>query len=217
MLSALGFLWNEYRHPSPFINVRMLKANPSLLGVYGHFVLFSVVFYCGIYGLPQWLEVSRGFTPAEVGLLIFPLAMMGGVVTPAVSWLIRRRGVRFTLVLSGSLLFIGCAAIYLFGEGVPTWFIVLVCAVLGLPNAMTNLGLQTRMYWAVSDGLGVAAGLYQTARYVGGIFSTSVLGIVFAAGVDTGALHAMVSVMLVLAAVIVVLSSLRSKADERMQ
>jgi hypothetical protein len=62
--------------------------------------------------------------------------------------------------------------------------------VLGIPIGFNNLGLQTALYGASDpERTGAAAGIFQTSRFIGAVLATSLLGIVFADGVDTAALH----------------------------
>ena len=68
--------------------------------------------------------------------------------------------------------------------------VVAVVAVLGLPNGLMNLGLQALLFTAATgEEMGAASGLFQTCRYVGAVLSTSLLGVVFAGGVTSSALH----------------------------
>jgi sugar phosphate permease len=89
----------------------------------------------------------------------------------------------------------------------PVTAILAVGAVLGLPNAFNNLGLQAALYEATpADHMGAAGGLFQTARYVGAILSTSVLGLVFSTTVTSGGLHLIAVVLAVISGLLLVAS-----------
>lgn len=212
------FLWWERRVAEPFVDVRLLLARPALLGTYGQFVVFNVVFYSAFYGLPEWLESSRGLPAAESGFLVLPLAGVGAVATVLASRVITRIGVGRTLLIGFAVLVLGCAGVFALSGATPFVVVVLVGGLLGVPYGLNNLGLQARMYeLAPPESSGVAAGLFQTARYVGAILSTSVLGVVFATTIDDTRLHEIASVMVVLALGLAVagLFGLRTRASTR--
>lgn len=201
VVGAALFLWWERRTGEPFVDVRLLVARPALLGTYAQFVVFNLVFYSAFYGLPEWLESSRGFPAGESGLLVLPLAGVGAVVTVLASRVITRIGVGRTLLVGFAVLVLGCAGVLALSGTTPLAVVVLVGGLLGIPYGLNNLGLQARMYaLAPPESSGVAAGLFQTSRYVGAILSTSVLGVVFASSIDDARLHQVGWVMVVLAA-----------------
>ena len=205
VVGATLFLWWERRTGEPFVDVRLLVARPALLGTYVQFVVFNLVFYSAFYGLPEWLESSRGFPAGESGLLVLPLAGVGAVVTVLASRVITRIGVGRTLLVGFAVLVLGCAGVLALSGTTPLAVVVLVGGLLGIPYGLNNLGLQARMYaLAPPESSGVAAGLFQTSRYVGAILSTSVLGVVFATSIDDARLHEVGWVMVVLAAGLVV-------------
>ncbi|GAA3927915.1 MFS transporter [Microbacterium soli] len=212
-IAAAAFLWRELRAPSPFLDVRMLTRNRPLMGVYVQFAVFNFAYYGAFYGVPQWLEVVRGQTPALVGLFMLPLAAIGAIATPLASRLIRRFGTGRMLILGASLLVAGSAALLLFDDASPLWVVVAALAMLGLPYALCNLALQLRMNGsAPKEAAGIAAGLFQTSRYLGAILSTSMLGLAFAHGIGSAELHGTAVTMAVLGLGLVGLN-LRRRSD----
>jgi predicted MFS family arabinose efflux permease len=102
-------------------------------------------------------------------------------------------------------LVIGSALLFVLGDGTPVAGIVGVAAVLGLPNGLNNMGLQAALYTAAPpEATGMAGGLFQTARYIGAILSTAVLGLVFADNLSSAGLHRVAIVSVVLAVLLVV-------------
>lgn len=203
---AAGLLvaW-ERRVDAPFLDVRMLAGNRALLTIYAQFAAINVAFYGAFYALPLWFEQERGMPPRMAGLLLLPVAGLGLVATPVAVRLIARTGPRLTMIVGTVTLTAGSLLLFGFGSGTPVWMIVFACAVLGLPNGFTNLGLQASLFAATPpEGTGAAAGLFQTARYLGAILSTSLLGVVFASSVSTAGLRTVATVMVVLSAMLVV-------------
>jgi MFS family permease len=178
------------RLADPFLDVRMLAANRGLLAVCVQYLLVNVVAFGVFFSLPLWLEAARGFSSGMTGLLVAPLAGVAVVGTPVAVRIVGRAGVRAALVVGALAMVAGTLLMLTFGPTTPILAIVAVAVVLGVPIGFNNLGLQSALY-AVSDPArtGAAAGLFQTCRFIGAVLATSLLGIVFADGVDSEALH----------------------------
>jgi predicted MFS family arabinose efflux permease len=210
--AALLLVAWERRRADPFLDVRLLAANRRLLAVYAQYAAVNVAFFGVFFSVPLWLERVRGFSPGGAGLLILPLAGIGVISTPLAARLVARRGTRPALVIGSLALLAGTLLMLALGPDASLVVVVLVAAVLGVPNGFNNLGLQSALYAAAEpERIGAAAGLFQTFRYVGAVLSTSLIGIVFAHGVDTAGLHELALVLTGIG-VLVLLASVRRGA-----
>lgn len=202
-LAGAILVWHERRAATPLLDIRMLAANRTLLGVLGQFALVNTVFYAVFFGLPLWLEQARGYPPGVVGLLLSPVAVAGIVVTPLAAAIINRAGVREVLVPGSVALIVGSLLLLVLTAGSPLPVLVLVGLVLGIPNGFNNLGMQAALYAAApAEQTGAAAGLLQTARYTGAVLSTSLIGIVYGAAASTRGLHVLASAIAALSVVL---------------
>lgn len=198
-------VWWELRVDKPFLDVRGLTRTPALTGVFGQQAAIQLVFYSIFYGLPMWLEQVRGYPTEQAGLLMLPVAALGVLVTPVAARLVSRFGPRLPLVLGSIGLLAGTALLFALGDGTPALGILGVAAMLGLPNGLNNMGLQAALYAAAPpEATGTAGGLFQTARYVGAILSTALLGLIFADHLSSAGLHRVAAAGIVLAALLVV-------------
>lgn len=206
--AAAGLLvWYERRRVKPFLDVRMLAASPRLVGVFAQFAGVSTVFYAVYFSLPIWFEQARGFSADQAGLLLLPVAGLGVAVTPVAATLISRAGPRPALVTGAMALTVGTLLMALFDQRTPLVTLIAVGAVLGVPNAFNNLGLQAALYEAARpEQTGAAGGLFQTFRYVGAILSTSLIGLVFGSHVTSPGLHQIALGIAALSAILVVAS-----------
>jgi hypothetical protein len=83
-------------------------------------------------------------------------------------------------------------------------------AVFGIPNGMNPVSEQaTLAMHAHVKYMGVASGLLRTAGYIGAMLASSLIAIAFAGGAHDSALHAMATVLIALAIVLVLVSGLR--------
>jgi len=81
--------------------------------------------------------------------------------------------------------------------------------VLGVPNAFNNLGLQAALYAVTPpERISWAGGQFQTFRYVGATMAAAVLGSVFKTGATTTGLHGIAAVLALVAAVLLVASTI---------
>lgn len=212
-LLALLLALRELRAPTPFFDVRMLAANPVLIGVFLQFAAVTFVFYTIFFGMPIWLEEVRGFDARAAGLLILPVTGLGVIATPVAAALITRRGSRLALLIGSTLLVAGSALLLTFGPSTPVLGLLGVGIVLGVPNGFNNMGLQSALYEAAPPArLSWAGGQFQTFRYVGAILSATLLAAVFRERATTDGLHSMAILMVVVSAGLVVASALTRPA-----
>lgn len=194
--AAILLVWREQRVGAPFLDVRLLAANRSLVGVYVQFAAVNLVFYSVFFGLPLWLEETRRLAPETSGLILLPVAGVGVLATPVAGRVIARSGPRPALVAGSSLLLGGSLLLLFFGASTPLTVLLLVGAVLGVPNGFNNLGLQAILYKAAPAAqIGAAGGLFQTFRYLGATLSTVTIGLVFGRGATSEGLHTLALVI----------------------
>jgi len=194
---AILLLWWELRVPQPFVDVRMLWANRPLSRTYARVAVTYIVFYTIFYGVPQWLEQGRLLSSAEAGLVVLPIAGMGIIAT-----VIATRRPRLPLLVIGSAgLLVGSLALLLIGGSTPVALLVLVSAVLGLPNGFNSLGNQTAMYAAApAEQVGTASGLYRTSQYIGANLAAALVGVGLGDHATDGGLHLLAAVISVISA-----------------
>lgn len=210
LLGGVALVVNDRRREDPFLDVRMLAGNRALLGVCAQYLLVNMVAFGVFFALPLWLEAARGLSSGATGLLVAPLAGVAILGTPVAVRIVGRAGVRPALIAGACAMVAGTLLLLTLSSDAPLWAIVPVAVVLGIPIGFNNLGLQSALY-AVSDPArtGAAAGIFQTSRFIGAVLATSLLGIVFADGVDDAGLH-QIALILAGVSVIVLLASLRA-------
>lgn len=207
LLAAVALYVNDRRRDDPFLDVRMLTANRALLAVCIQYLLVNVVAFGVFFSLPLWLEAARGFSSGATGLLVAPLAGVAVLATPLAARIVSRSGERPALLVGACAMVAGTLLLLTFSDSTPIWAIVPVAVVLGIPIGFNNLGLQSALYGASDpERTGAAAGLFQTCRFIGAVLSTSLLGIVFADGVDSTGLHEIALILAGVSGLVLLLS-----------
>lgn len=206
--------WREMRARQPFIDVRLLRRHPQLVHVLAQFLGVNAVFYCLYYGLPMWMEASRGYTSDRAGLMMLPGALVGLVTTPLAAWLINRIGARRVVAIGMVLMVASSAQLWLLRDTSSVQLVLVTSLMYGLPNSFNNMGLQTLLYLAApATHTGVAAGMYQSCRYLGAVVSSILIAVIAGTRLTTSGLHHVAVVMVGLAVVLVVASLLGGPAS----
>jgi MFS family permease len=201
-LIAALLAWRELRFNRPFLDLRLLGRNRPLMLVYLGFAVFSSVYYFVFFGLPQLLQEAGGYDPGVVGLLMLPLAAMSVVATPWAVKAMGRFGVRRVLIAGVVLLTAVAALMWLLTGTLVIPLVVVLTALMGVPYGTVSIATNQGMFVSTrAQERGVAAGIYQTCRYVGAITATVMIGVFAADGVHQENWARMVLAMLVLCVV----------------
>jgi MFS family permease len=212
---AALFVWRELCFSPPFLDLRLLGRNRPLMLVYLGFAVFSSVYYFVFFGLPQLLQEAGGYDPGLVGLLMLPLAAMSVLATP---WAVRamgKLGVRRVLIAGVVLLTLVAALMWLLTGSLAIPLVLALTTLMGVPYGVVGIASNQGMFLSTRpQERGVAAGIYQTCRYVGAITATVLIGVFAGGGVDQASWGLMVLAMLVLSAVAFLVTLLwRERAD----
>jgi MFS family permease len=197
----------ELRASSPFVDLRMLAKRPALVWLYAQFAGVNLVFYGVFFGLPIWLQETRGFSAAQAGLLLLPLAGIGILASPVAARIVSRRGPSPAIVIGSIALLVGSILLLTFGDTTSVGVMLLVGAVMGLPTAFNNLGLQAALYEVTPASLmGTASGQFQTFRYTGAIAASALIAVVYAGTPTSEGFDELAAVFVVVSALLVVAS-----------
>ncbi|MET3141741.1 UNVERIFIED_ORG: MFS family permease [Arthrobacter sp. UYEF2] len=207
VIAAL-FAWRELRFRPPFLDLRLLGRNRPLLLVYLVFVLFSGVYYFAFFGLPQLLQEAGHYDAGLVGLLMFPLAAMSVLVTPVTVRLIEGFGVRSVMIGGALILLVASGGLGALTLSLWPPLVFGLTALMGVPYGVISTASNQGLYVSARpEERGVAAGIFQTCRYLGAITATVLIGVLYGPGVNQANWGLMVLVMLGLGAVVLALTA----------
>ena len=136
---------------------------------------------------------------------MLPLTGMGVLTTFAAVQIVRRAGARPALAFGALALGVGTLLLLFFQSNSPVVLLLAVIVILGIPNGLQNLGLQAVLYQAApAADMGVAAGQFQTFRYLGSILSTSLLGLLFGRTITSSGLHVLAGTLVCISMLLLV-------------
>ncbi len=182
VVTGMAFIFWELKVQTPFIDLRLLFRNGALSRTYARVALTGLIMYGVMYGVSQWLEPARGFSPEQAGFLLLPMTL----VAPFVSFPVSKRNlVRGPLLVTSVALVVGSISLLTFNSQTPVFTIVIVMLAFGIVMGLFSVANQTALYsQAPAHDMGTAAGLFRTFAYLGSIGSSALTGIIFSKSVN---------------------------------
>ncbi|MGA8047173.1 MAG: MDR family MFS transporter [Dermatophilaceae bacterium] len=188
VLGALAFLWQEWRMgeeailPFPMFRVKTVGV-ASVASV-----LIGIAMFGGLASIPLYLQIVKGATPTEAGLLLLPMTlgiMFGSVFS---GQLISRTGrYRHFPIIGGALLAVSLFAFSRVAHDTPLWQTMIIMVFFGIGLGFNFQPLTLAVQNAVPpQQIGVATSTATFTRQIGGAVGTAVfLSILFGRLPDT--------------------------------
>jgi MFS family permease len=168
----------EKRAAYPFIDSRVMFADPKTPVVLIQYLLANFTFFAVIVSLPTWLQLAHNLQPVQSGLVTFPIAVIGVTITLLLSRFVYGGHGQHILVGMACLSLGGAVALSFLTPATPLLAAALLAVAAASPNNLTTLTLQSSLYQRVnSAATGAATGLFQTFRYVGATLASTVGGL----------------------------------------
>ena len=148
-------------------------------------VVTGFAFMVGYYGLPfvmsLYLQELRGLSALGTGLVFLPMMLTGGALTPFIARLGERFGPRI-LVMTGLLaMTAGLTVIALLPAPVPVPLLSALMILVGMAGPLVMPPVMALLLQAVpARRAGVASGVFNTSRQVGGALAVAVFGALLA-------------------------------------
>jgi EmrB/QacA subfamily drug resistance transporter len=167
----------ELKVKEPVIPLGLFKNRTFTLSVVASLSVGVAMFGTAVF-LSQYMQLARGATPTESGLLTIP--MMAGVLiaSTVIGALVSRRGKwKGFMITGGVLLVIGSLLLAQLRYDTPFWFVGVSMFVLGagVGMLMQNLVLVVQNTTAVKN-MGVATSAVTFFRSLGGTIGVAVMG-----------------------------------------
>ena len=138
---------------------------------------FIAAWYGVVFLFSLYLQQDRGLSSFTAGLVFVPTTVLSGFVSLLTAWLIRRFGPRVPIVGGMSLMGAGLVVLATLPAAAPAWLIAVLIIPIGIcgPLAMqptTGVLLQS----VPAHRAGVAGGVFNTSRQLGGALAVAVFG-----------------------------------------
>jgi EmrB/QacA subfamily drug resistance transporter len=181
-LLAASFVSWEMRTPAPMVPMRLFRAPAFSAGVAASF-LFYAAMYGALFLLPQFLQTTLGFGPLGAGLRLLPWTATLFVTAPVAGAVVNKFGERLLVVTGLTMQAIGLGWIAMLaapGTAYPALVAPLLLAGIGVSMAMP--AAQNAILGSVAaTEIGKASGIFNMARFLGGMFGIAAMVAVFSA------------------------------------
>lgn len=189
LITLIIFIMKELKHPYPFIDIRVLSLNTRLNTTFLRQIGINFILYMILYGLPQWIEQSKGIRPSHVGLIMLPLSVMAF----AMSLLLSKTKKHVLLLTLGIICIISASiGVFFLSKESSIYFVIGTTIIIGAATGILTIANQSTLYAEAPEGqVGVCFGLYRTVGYIGAILAGSSLKHQFKYGATDAGLHLM--------------------------
>jgi DHA2 family methylenomycin A resistance protein-like MFS transporter len=142
-------------------------------------------FMVGYFGLPfvvsLYLQQQRGLTAFQAGSAFLPMMLTGLAVTPFSAHLVERLSARVMIVTGLALMAAGLAAVAVLPGSAPVWQIAALMVLIGMAGPFVAPPVAAVLLNSVPASLaGIASGVFNTSRQVGGALAVAVFGALLA-------------------------------------
>ncbi|MGE0540756.1 MAG: MDR family MFS transporter [Dehalococcoidia bacterium] len=172
-----AFIWQEQRAAEPVLPLRLFRSSVFTVASIGGFIIGAAMFGAIVY-LPVYLQVVKGASATESGLLLLPLVAGMLVATIGSGQIITRTGRYRIFPIAGSaLLVVGMLLLTQLQPDTSQLFVSLAMAIVGLGIGLVMQVLILAVQNAVAHrDLGTATSAANFFRSMGGVIGTAVFG-----------------------------------------
>ena len=176
VMSGVIFFWWEVRHDSPIISLSMFRRRSYAAGTATVF-LSNLGMYTLLIVVPLFLQDLKGESPTRAGLALLVIALVAVVLAPLSGFLADRLGRNLPAVAGALLLTLGAVTLTTWDTDSSMLYIILSLGLFGIGLGIIQTPVQTATIEACPASMaGAASGTYSTARYLGAIVGTGLVG-----------------------------------------
>ena len=175
-----AFIAAQARGPHPMAPPDLFRSRTVTVSV-----AVGFAFIVGYYGLPfvmsLYLQQFRGLSPLGTGLAFLPMMLTGAALTPLSARLAERLGARLLITAGLVLMTSGLVILAVVPFSAPVWALAALMVPVGLAGPLVMPPLIAVLLNSVpARRAGVASGVFNTSRQIGGALAVAVFGALLA-------------------------------------
>ncbi|MFC4564812.1 MFS transporter [Nocardiopsis mangrovi] len=175
-----AFLLIEARAAHPMVPLELFRDRAVVIAV-----ALGFAFMVAFYGLPflysLYFQQVRGLSPMATGLAFVPMLAVASLLTPVVARLVERIGRRASITAGLLVMSAGVAVLAVLPAAAPVWLVAVLLFPVGLGGPLIMPPITAHLLDSVpAHRAGVAGGILNTARQVGGALAIAVFGALLA-------------------------------------
>ena len=175
-----AFVAFELRSDHPSLDVRLFR-NPRFSAAVGSVGLVFFAAMGTMFFLAFYLQLVRGYSPLQAGLMMTPFAAAQLIFAPRSAAMVKRYGPKIVCAVGMALVTVTLAAYLWVGADTPLWVLLALAFVqgAGMANVMPP-ATESVMSSLPREKAGVGSAVSNTVRQIGGALGVAVLGSVLA-------------------------------------
>jgi DHA2 family methylenomycin A resistance protein-like MFS transporter len=179
-VGGVGFLVSQARGRHPMVPLQLFRPRPVAVSLAVAFVTMAG-FYGVVFVQSLYFQQVRGASPLEAGLLFLPMTGLIAVLNPVAAKAAIRFGTRMPILVGQVLMVLGLAGLAWAPLDQPVWAIALLMIPVGVGGSLTVPPVTSMLLDSVPAASGgIASGVLNTARQVGGSMGVAATGAVIA-------------------------------------
>jgi len=181
-LAILGiFIWYERRSDHPSLDVQLFR-NPRFSAAVGSVGLVFFAAMGTMFFLAFYLQLVRGLSPLQAGLMMTPFAAAQLLFAPRSAAMVKRFGPKAVCTVGMMLVAVGLTGFAFLGTTTSLWVLGTLAFIqgAGMANVMPP-ATESIMSSLPREKAGVGSAVGNTVRQIGGALGVAVLGSVLAA------------------------------------
>jgi EmrB/QacA subfamily drug resistance transporter len=176
-IALAAFCYVEWRHRSPFIDLRFFRSIPfasaTLIAVCGCAVLGAFLFSASTY-----LQGTRHYSAVHTGLLYLPMALAMLISAPISGRVVGRYGTRPALLVAGTMMALAAIGMTTLRADTPIWEVALMFPLFGIGFGSMNAPITTSAVSGMPlDRAGAASAVASTSRQLGVSLGVALCGL----------------------------------------
>ncbi|MEC0534103.1 DHA2 family efflux MFS transporter permease subunit [Bacillus spizizenii] len=174
-LALVLFTWRQLVSQNPLLDLRAFKYNMFTLTTIIN-IGVTMMMYADMMLLPLYLQNARGFTALESGVLMFPGALLMGLLSPAVGKLFDRFGAKWLSIIGIAIIIISTVGFIDLSDSTSYTFLILMSTVRRIGMAMFLMPIQTAGLNQLPSSLYAhGTAISNTIKQVAGAIGTALL------------------------------------------
>jgi DHA2 family methylenomycin A resistance protein-like MFS transporter len=166
----------QARGAHPMVPLELFGSRPVAVSVAGGFA-FTVAFYGLVFLLSLYFQQIRGLSAPATGLAFLPMTGLTAVVTLLAPRIAARLGPRVPMAGGQILMALGLLSMCAAAAWAPVWLMAALTVLVGLGSSLSVPTLTALLMSSVpGDRAGVASGVLNTCRQIGGALAVAVFG-----------------------------------------
>ncbi|MGK4579313.1 MFS transporter [Kitasatospora sp. HPMI-4] len=182
VVSAVSFVLIESRQERPAVPLNLFRDRSVAVCTFTGFAL-NFGYYGFVFVLTLYFQQLRGASPLSAGLMFVPMTAFTTVVNVTAGRMTNRYGPRLPMLIGVLIQAAGLLALLVVGKQTALALVLLLLVPLGIGGGLAVPPLTTAMLEAVDhERAGLASGILNSARQIGGAIGVAVFGALAAGG-----------------------------------